>query len=67
MVVHVGEMFTDISPAEPGQAAGAGGRQSGGGRTMEELLDNLREAIEGCLSVDVATPDDKGHILEIAV
>jgi hypothetical protein len=34
---------------------------------MEELLDNLREAIEGCLSVDVAPADDKGHILEIAV
>ena len=36
---------------------------------MEELLDNLREAIEGCLSVDVAPPkaDDKGRMLEIAV
>jgi predicted RNase H-like HicB family nuclease len=37
------------------------------GETMEELLDNLREAIEGCLSVDVAEPDNKGRILEIAV
>jgi predicted RNase H-like HicB family nuclease len=37
------------------------------GETMEELLDNLREAIEGCLSVDVATPDDKGRVLEIAI
>ena len=37
------------------------------GETMEELLDNLREAIEGCLSVDVATPDDKGRVLEIGI
>jgi len=42
MVVHVGEMFTDIRPAEPGHAAGAGDRQSGDGRTMEELLDEAR-------------------------
>ncbi len=36
---------------------------------MEELLHNLHEAIEGCLSVDVVqpTPDDKSRILEIAV
>ena len=27
------------------------------GDTMEELLGNLREAIEGCLSVDVAAPE----------
>ena len=39
------------------------------GETMEELLRNLREAIEGCLSVDVATPeaDERGRVLEIAV
>jgi predicted RNase H-like HicB family nuclease len=39
------------------------------GETMEELLDSLREAIEGCLSVDVAPPkaNDKGRVLEIAV
>ena len=39
------------------------------GDTMEDLLRNLHEAIEGCLSVDVAAPkpDDKGRILEIAV
>ena len=39
------------------------------GDTMEELLANVREAIEGCLSVDVdqakATGRDK--VLEIAV
>jgi len=39
------------------------------GESMEELLRNLHEAIEGCLSVDVAEPerDDKSRILEIAV
>jgi predicted RNase H-like HicB family nuclease len=39
------------------------------GDTMEELMLNLHEAIEGCLSVDVAEPKPggKAHILEIAV
>jgi predicted RNase H-like HicB family nuclease len=39
------------------------------GETMEELLRNLHEAIEGCLSVHVAEPAANGtqHILEIAV
>ena len=39
------------------------------GETFEDLLQNLYEAIEGCLSVDVAPPqaDDKQRILEIAV
>ena len=39
------------------------------GETMEELVANLREAIEGCLSVDVAEPQPGGHekVLEIAV
>ncbi len=39
------------------------------GETFEELLRNLYEAVEGCLSVDVAqaqiTADDR--VLEIAV
>jgi len=36
---------------------------------MEKLLHNLHDAIEGCLSVDVAEPKPGGkqHILEIAV
>jgi hypothetical protein len=36
---------------------------------MEELLRNLHEAIEACLSVDVAEPTAGGtqRILEIAV
>lgn len=39
------------------------------GDTFEELLANLYEAIEGCLSVDVDVPTDseKSRILEIAV
>ena len=39
------------------------------GETMEELVRNLHEAIEGCLSVDVAEskPDEKARVLEIAV
>ena len=39
------------------------------GENMEELLRNLHDAIEGCLSVEIAEPrpDDKRRILEIAV
>lgn len=39
------------------------------GETMEELLVNLREAIEGCLSVEIAPmhPDANQRVLEIAV
>ena len=39
------------------------------GETFEELLKNLYEAVEGCLSVDVEKPKstDKDHIVEIAV
>ena len=39
------------------------------GETFEELLQNIYEAIEGCLSVDVAPTDDTktSRVLEIAV
>ena len=39
------------------------------GETMDELLFNLREAIEGWLSVEIETPLDssKDRILEIAL
>ena len=39
------------------------------GETFEELLQNLYEAIEGCLSVDIAPPkaDGKERVLEIAI
>ena len=39
------------------------------GETFEELLHNLYEAVEGCLSVDVAPAQitGNGRVLEIAV
>lgn len=39
------------------------------GETFEELLQNLYEAVEACLSVDVdpSSPDANGHVVEIAV
>ena len=39
------------------------------GETFEELLQNLYEAIEGCLSVDLepSTQTGKERVLEIAV
>jgi predicted RNase H-like HicB family nuclease len=39
------------------------------GETFEELLKNLYEAIEGCLSVDIEEPafGSKDRVVEIAV
>ncbi|HYS49723.1 MAG TPA: type II toxin-antitoxin system HicB family antitoxin [Xanthobacteraceae bacterium] len=39
------------------------------GETFEELLQNLYEAIEGCLSVDIAAPAEgaKDRVVEIAI
>ncbi|MGA1847686.1 type II toxin-antitoxin system HicB family antitoxin [Deferribacter abyssi] len=39
------------------------------GETFEELLTNLYEAVEGCLSVDIedVTISEKSKILEIAI
>lgn len=39
------------------------------GETFEELLQNLYEAVEGCLGVEVAEPlpDSNARVLEIAV
>lgn len=63
VVVHEAEEggFCAEVPAIPGCATQ--------GESMEELLQNLHEAIEGCLSVEIAEPkpDDKRRILEIAV
>jgi predicted RNase H-like HicB family nuclease len=63
VVVHDAEEggFWAEVPAIPGCATQ--------GETMEELLRNLHEAIEGCLSVDIAEPDASGapRVLEIAV
>jgi predicted RNase H-like HicB family nuclease len=63
VVVHEAEErgFWAEVPAIPGCATQ--------GENMEELLRNLHEAIEGCLTVDIAEPqpDEKRRILEIAV
>jgi predicted RNase H-like HicB family nuclease len=63
VVVHDAEEggFWAEVPAIPGCATE--------GDTMEDLMRNLHEAIEGCLSVDVAEPKPGGttRILEIAV
>jgi predicted RNase H-like HicB family nuclease len=39
------------------------------GESFEELLQNLYEAVEGCLSVDIQPPTegDDSRVLEIAV
>ncbi len=39
------------------------------GETFEELLQNLYEAVEGCLSVDVTSAEvtERDRVLEIAV
>lgn len=39
------------------------------GETFEELLSNLYEAVEACLSVDIETPKSTGsdRVLEIAI
>ena len=39
------------------------------GETFEELLANLYEAVEGCLSVEVEPPEktSKDRVLEIAI
>jgi predicted RNase H-like HicB family nuclease len=63
VVVHEadeGGFWAEV-PAIPGCASQ--------GETMDELLRNVQEAIEGCLSVDVAEskPDPKRRILEIAI
>jgi predicted RNase H-like HicB family nuclease len=63
VVVHEAEEggFWAEVPALPGCATQ--------GETMDELLANIREAIEGCLSVDVKSPQTSGkaRVLEIAI
>ena len=63
VIVHEAEEggFWGEVPAIPGCATE--------GETMDELLANLHEAIEGCLSIDVIPPKPGGtdRVLEIAV
>jgi predicted RNase H-like HicB family nuclease len=63
VVVHEAEEggFWAEVPAIPGCATQ--------GETMDELLRNLHEAIEGCLAIDVAAPKPGGteRMLELVV
>lgn len=63
VIVHEAEEggFWAEVPAIPGCATQ--------GETFEELLHNLYEAVEGCLSVDVKPPHEGNRIrvMEIAV
>jgi predicted RNase H-like HicB family nuclease len=62
VLVHEAEEggFWAEVPAIPGCATQA--------ETFEELLQNIYEAVEGCLAVDVAPDARKGaRVLEIAV
>ena len=63
IVVHEAEEggFWAEVPAIPGCATQ--------GETFEELLHNLYEAVEGCLSIDVPSTQLRGdgRVLEIAV
>jgi len=63
IVVHEAEEggFWAEVPAIPGCATQ--------GDTFEDLLQNIYEAVEGCLAVDVEViaTDEKARILEIAV
>ena len=62
VIVHEAEEggFWAEVPAIPGCASQ--------GETMDELLANIQQAIEGCLAVDIAEPrGGGGRILEIAV
>jgi predicted RNase H-like HicB family nuclease len=63
VIVHEaeeGEFWAEV-PSIPGCATQ--------GDTFEELLQNLYEAIEGCLAIDVQKipTDDKIRIVEIAI
>jgi len=63
VIVHNAEEggFWAEVPAIPGCATQ--------GETFEELLKNIYEAVEGCLSVDTSdiSPEKNARILEIAV
>jgi len=63
VIVHNAEEggFWAEAPSIPGCATQ--------GETFEELLKNLYEAVEGCLSVNVSSPEDDkdARVLEIAI
>jgi predicted RNase H-like HicB family nuclease len=63
VVIHEAEEggFWAEVPAIPGCATQ--------GETFEDLLENLYEAVEGCLSVDIEPPKsgDRDRIMDIAI
>jgi len=63
VIVHEAEEggFWAEVPAIPGCATQ--------GETLDELLSNVREAIEGCLSIEVNAPasEKSARVLEIAL
>lgn len=63
VIVHEAEEggFWGEAPAIPGCASQ--------GETLDELLANMREAIQGCLSVDVAELSSSGaeRVFDIAI
>lgn len=63
VVIHEAEegAFWEEVPARPGCALQ--------GETLDELMANLREPIEGCLSVDVRAPAaySRKRVLDVAV
>jgi len=63
VIVHEAEEggFWAEVPAIPGCATE--------GDTLEELMQNVREAVEGCLSAEVVEPEhaEKDRVLEIVV
>ena len=60
VVAEEGGYWAEV-PAIPGCASQ--------GDTLEELMNNIKEAVEGCLSVEVEEPkrSDKDRVLEIVV
>jgi predicted RNase H-like HicB family nuclease len=62
VVVHEAEEggFWGEVPAVPGCASQ--------GETLDELLENIREALEGCLLADAPTDgEDTRRVLEVAI
>jgi len=63
VIIHEAEEggFWAEVPAIPGCATQ--------GETFQELLENLYEAVEGCLSVDISSSeiDQRDYVMEIAV
>jgi predicted RNase H-like HicB family nuclease len=74
-MLGTGEQPTPVEPLHEAEKGGFWGEVptipgcASQGDTLDELMANLPEAIEGCLAVDVAEPHRDGNerVLEIAV